>query len=79
MPTFHIYNGEGRSIGVASYSNVYRYNGIQFEMHSRLGPTKLNKDMEPSRRTGDAFWKVFEEWDKLTQKEKNKTEINFSK
>jgi hypothetical protein len=33
-----------------AFPNIYRYGGFTFEFHPYLGPSKLNKDWNPSVR-----------------------------
>ena len=66
---------QGRVIAILNIANVYRYKGFTFEMHRYCGPTKINKDGEPSKTCGRKFWKVFDEWNKLSAEEKEATQI----
>lgn len=47
---------------------VYEYKGWTFEMNYS-GPYPLKKDGSPRERAGDRFWKMFYEFDKLSDKE----------
>lgn len=59
-------------------TGLYEYKGFRFEM-SRFGPFQINKDGELSKRNfgprNKAFWKAFEEWQKLSKKEQEKYEL----
>ena len=72
----HYYRNEsGQVTAIVTCSDVYRYKGFTFSMHSDCGPSKLNRDFNEAKRTGRNFWKVFSEWDKLTKSKKRKTLI----
>jgi hypothetical protein len=60
---------------VNRYLDYYRYNGFIFEYHHYHGPLKLNKDLQPSKRSGDKFYKATGEWLDLPEEEKAKTVI----
>ena len=60
-----------------SVADIYFYGGFFFEWHNYLGPTKLNKDLEPSKRSGRKFYKVINKWDKLSKKAKEKTRHEY--
>lgn len=65
----------GNMNGHYSVSPIYQFKGMIFEMHRYLGPIKLKKDMEPAAAMGRKFWEIWDEWSKLTSKQKSKTEI----
>jgi len=75
MGTHYMRDDDGRVIGVITYANIYRFKGFTFEVHHFFGPAKLKKDFSPAAREGPKFWKVFGEWDKLTDPEKAETQI----
>jgi len=61
---------------IVSYSNAYRYKQFTFEMYSYFGPSKLKKDGELAKHSvGRVFYKVWQEWNKLSREEKEKTRI----
>ena len=66
----------GRCHTVISMANIYEYKGFLFEFHRLCGPCKLKKDWEPAARQGLKFWKVIDEWVKLSDAEKIKTQIS---
>lgn len=61
--------------GWLTLPDVYSYEGFTFEWHSYCGPTLLRKDGEPSSRVPKRFWDVLDKWDKLTEREKEKTRV----
>lgn len=62
--------------GVICLPNIYEYGGFTFEMHYWCGPMKLRKkDFEPAKRQGRKFYKIIGEWQKLSKKEKKKTQV----
>lgn len=67
----------GNSRGIISLANIYYYKGYYFENHSYLGPMRVKKkDFEPCKNyLGRKFLKIYENWLKLTDKEKEKTRI----
>lgn len=72
----HVYRNEDGSVkAIVTCSDVYRFKGFTFSMHSYLGPSKLNKNFDEAKRTGRAFWKAFTEWNKLTDDQKRETLI----
>lgn len=70
----HYFNFNGGR-GIISLANGYQFGGFYFEWDNYLGPTKMNKDGECSKRTGRKFYKMISEWDKLSKREKEKTRI----
>ena len=55
---------------------VYEYKGQIFEHHSYFGYWPLRKkDHEPFKRVGRKFYSLFNEFDKLPNKEKRKYQI----
>jgi len=75
MGTHHLINADGRRYGIMTIANIYQYKGFTFEFHIFLGPVKVNKNFQPSARMGRKFYKVFEEWNKLSDVEKLDTLI----
>ena len=75
MGTHHLIDADGRRYGIMTLANIYQYKGFTFEFHIFLGPVKVNKNFQPSARMGRKFYKVFEEWNKLTKDEKAATQI----
>ncbi len=75
MPSIYTTNSAGKLTGILTYSHAYQYMGFRFEVHRYLGPSKLNKDGEPSVATGRKFWAAWDAWNKLTDEEKAKTRI----
>jgi hypothetical protein len=76
MGCHKLVDGSGKVIGIVTCSNVYSYKGFLFEMHHFCGPTRLKRNGEHHKYFGPRFWKVFEEWFKLTDKQKAKTFIS---
>jgi len=72
---FFTYSDDGKLMTHISFSDIYEYKGFTFEFHSYCGPIKLNKDWEPSKRTGRKFYKILREWDKLSEEAKEETRI----
>jgi len=52
--------------------SLYKFNGWFFEWHSYCGPWPLRKDGELRKRAGRKFWKVIEEFQKLSKEERKK-------
>ena len=67
---------KGRCHTVISMANIYEYKGFVFEFHRLSGPCKLKKNWEPAARQGLKFWQVIDEWVKLSDAEKRKTQIS---
>jgi hypothetical protein len=76
MAIIHLTNPDGSLYGIMNVPNVYQYKLFMFEAHPYLGPIKLKSDCNPASRMGRKFFKVYDEWDKLTPEEKRKTQIN---
>ena len=51
---------------------IYKYKGVEFEIHSWCGPCPLKKDGSPKVRIPKSFWDLFEEFDKMPKKEQEK-------
>ena len=66
---------DGKVIAVITFRDFYQYKGFTFEYHPYLGPHKLNKNLESSKREGKRFFDVFSEWDALSKDEKEQTKI----
>ena len=75
MGTHRAYDDQGRTISIITIPDIYRYGGFIFEIHRYCGPCKLRADLEPAKKMGPKFWKVWGEWDKLTPAEKLETQI----
>ena len=75
MGTYYTKDENNRDNGIMTVPNVYQYKGFTFEFHSLFGPIKVNKDFNPSACMGRKFFKVFEEWNKLSDVEKLDTLI----
>jgi hypothetical protein len=75
MGTHHLIDADGRRYGIMTVPNVYQYKGFTFELHTFFGPVKVNKDFNPSACMGRKFFKVFDEWNKLSDLEKLDTLI----
>ena len=50
---------------------LYRYDGLFFEVHSYCGPHPLKADGELKKQAGRKFWKMVEQFQALTDKEKS--------
>lgn len=61
--------------GVICLPNIYQYGGFTFEFHNYCGPIKLRKDLEPAKNSGRKFFKILDEWNKMTDIDKEKTKI----
>lgn len=75
MGSYYTKNAEGKIDNILTVASIYQYKGFTFEFSNFLGPLKLNKDLMPSARMGRKFFKVFDEWNKLTKEEKAETLI----
>ena len=56
-----------------SIINVYFYKGFYFDVIPEVRAIKLKKDLSDAAVHGRTFWKVIDEWEKLTDEEKSKT------
>lgn len=61
--------------GIICLADFYCFGGFTFQWHNYLGPCKVNHDLEPSKRTGRAFYKMIDKWVKLTKKQREKYRI----
>lgn len=61
--------------GYVCSTPVYEYKGWTFEVHYNSGPWPLRKDGEVRALAGRMFWRMFSEWDDLTDDEKQKTRV----
>ena len=52
---------------------VYFYKGFYFDVIPEVRAIKLKKDLSDAAAHGRAFWKVIDEWEKLTDDERSKT------
>ena len=60
---------------IICYDKAYKYKGLYFCFNEYTGPYRLNKDGEPSQRScGRQFFKLFNEWLSLPEKEKFRAE-----
>ena len=75
MASYYTKDADGKINGIMTVSNIYEFGGFTFEFSNFLGPLKLNKDLNPSACMGRKFFKVFEEWNKLSDVEKLDTLI----
>lgn len=75
MATTIMRNDSGNIVAIITTADIYYYKGFLFEFRKYLGPTKLNKDFEPSKRQGDKFYRVFNEWYRLPKRKKEKTRV----
>lgn len=75
MSLQYLTDNEGRITGVLTLADIYRYKGFTFQVHYYCGPMKLKKDLSDASRIGRRFYKTWEEWDKLSKKEKEATRI----
>lgn len=61
---------------IISCPNIYKYKGLVFEFHSYLGPFRLNKNLEPSKRNfSNKEYEIISQWVKLTPSKKKRTLI----
>ena len=60
---------------ILTLADIYKYKGFIFEFHHYLGPCKLKKDFEPAKLSGRKFYKILAKWEKLTNKQKKKTQV----
>lgn len=58
-----------------SIINVYFYKGFYFDVIPEVRAIKLKKDLSDAAAHGRTFWKVIDEWEKLTDEEKSKTTL----
>lgn len=71
----HYITENGAIVGHVALPDFYRFKGFTFQVHNYCGPMKLKKDFSDAARTGRKFWKVWSEWDKLSEQEKEATRI----
>lgn len=57
--------------GIYCTQNIYYYKCWIIEFHKFLGPWPLKKDFAPKKYAGKKFWLIWEEFDALSQDEKN--------
>jgi hypothetical protein len=67
---------QGRCHTVLTLADIYEYKGFVFEFHRFCGPIKLKKNWEPAAREGPKFFRVIDEWLKLSDEEKAATQIS---
>ena len=75
MGTYYTKDENNRVNGIMTVANVYKFKGFTFEYSDFLGPLKVNKNFEPAAAMGRKFYKVYREWNKLTEQEKAATQI----
>ena len=75
MATYYTKNAEGKIDGIMTVASIYQFGGFTFEFSNFLGPLKVNKNFEPAAAMGRKFYKVYREWNKLTEQEKAATQI----
>ena len=61
--------------GWICHARVYEYKGWTFEVNSASGPWPLRKDGELRARAGRVFWKVWSEWEDLSDEQKQQTRV----
>lgn len=66
----------GRVTTVITMANIYTYKGFIFEFHCFCGPMKLKKDWTEAKLSGAKFYKVIDEWRKLTKEEQEATRLS---
>jgi hypothetical protein len=54
---------------------LYSYKGWYFELSPSCGPWPLRKDGEPRARAGRRFYQVFDEWQRLPKRKREKCRI----
>ena len=54
---------------------VYEFGGFRFEYHYMIGPSKLNKHGEESKRMGRKFLKALQQGCDLPEKEREKYRV----
>ncbi len=58
--------------GIVCTTRVYKYKNWLFEIHNYCGPWPLKKDYELRKRAGKQFFKMYSEFNKLSNEEKSK-------
>lgn len=76
MSDHFIRDKQGRCHTIITMADIYSYGGFIFEFHRFCGPAKLKKNWEPAKRQGLAFYKVIDEWMRLTKAEQEATRIS---
>lgn len=64
-----------RITGIICSPRVYEFKGWTFEVSSASGPWPLRRDGELRARAGRVFWKVYSEWEDLSDDEKQRTRV----
>ena len=54
---------------------IYKYSGWLFEFGKHTGPWPLTKKYDLRKRAGRRFYKIWEEWHSLGEKEREKYRI----
>jgi hypothetical protein len=75
MGTYYDRSPDGRVCAIIDTPDIYEYKGFIFEVHRYCGPCKLKKNFDPAAAMGRRFWQVWDEWNKLSDKEKAATQI----
>ncbi len=75
MPHYLVRNEKGQCLMHIAFADVYEFGGFRFEFRHMVGPAKLNKDGEPSKRMGRKFFKAFQQWCDLPEKEREKYRV----
>ena len=75
MGHYLVRNEKGQCIMHIAFSDVYEFGGFKFSHRYMVGPQKLNKDGEPSKRMGRKFFKAFQKWYDLPEKEREKYRV----
>lgn len=76
-PAYELENLRDSEIPVAfvTVAPVYEFGGFRFEYHYMIGPSKLNKNGEESKRMGRKFLKALQQWCDLPEKEREKYRV----
>jgi len=69
MPCDVVKFGDG-TVAIFCGPKLYKFNDWFFEWHSYCGPCPLKKNGETRKRAGRKFWKVVDEFQKLSDKQK---------
>ena len=74
MGHYLVRNEKGQCIMHFSFADVYEFEGFRFE-YGFMKMQKLNKDGEVSKRMGRKFFKAFDKWYDLPEKEREKYRV----
>ncbi len=75
MPHYLVRNEKGQCLMHIAFADVYEFGGFRFEYHYMIGPSKLNKNGEESKRMGRKFLKALQQWCDLPEKEREKYRV----